>query len=76
MVSLLTDYISVNKFNIVCLSETFLNSEILTMTRIYRYLVTVLLGLVTLLIQTHDNFGTFMKNFELNLDEINKKVLS
>ena len=29
-VSLLTAYLSVNKFDIVCLSETFLNSEILT----------------------------------------------
>ena len=29
-VSLLTPYLSVNKFDIVCLSETFLNSEILT----------------------------------------------
>ena len=29
-VSLLTVYLSVNKFDIVCLSETFLNSEILT----------------------------------------------
>ena len=26
--------------------------------------------------QTHDDFETFMKNFELNLDEINKKPLS
>ena len=29
-VSLLTAYLSVNKFDIVCLSETFLNCEILT----------------------------------------------
>ena len=29
-VSLLTAYLSVNKFDIVCLSETFLSSEILT----------------------------------------------
>ena len=29
-VSLLTAYLSVNKFDIVCLSETFLNSKILT----------------------------------------------
>ena len=28
--SLLTTFLSVNKFDIVCLSETFLNSEILT----------------------------------------------
>ena len=26
--------------------------------------------------QTHDDLETFMKNFELNLDEINKKILS
>ena len=29
-VSLLTAFLSVNKFDIVCFSETFLNSEILT----------------------------------------------
>ena len=29
-VSLLTAYLSINKFDIVCLSETFLNCEILT----------------------------------------------
>ena len=29
-ISLLTAFLSVNKFDIVCLSETFLNSEILT----------------------------------------------
>ena len=45
-------YLLVNMFDIVCLSETFLNSEILTDDEnLQIYLVAVLLGLITLLIQ-------------------------
>ena len=121
-VSLLTAYLSVNKFDIVCLSETFLNSEILTddenlqipgysIARVghpsnikrggvcvyyktslplklldIKYIqecinLELIIGdsLCCFIIlyrspsQTHDNFEKFMKNFELNLDEINKK---
>ena len=121
-VSLLTSYLSVNKFDIVCLSETFLNSEILTddenlqipgysIARVdhpsnikrggvcvcyktslplklldIKYLqecinLELIIGdnLCSFIIlyrspsQAHDDFENFMKNFELNLDEINKK---
>ena len=124
-VSLLTSYLSVNKFDIVCLSETFLNSEILTddenlqipgysIARVdhpsnikrggvcvcyktslplklldIKYLqecinLELIIGdnLCSFIIlyrspsQAHDDFENFMKNFELNLDEINKKFLS
>ena len=58
--------ILVNKFDIVCLSETFLNSKILTDDESLQiFLVAVLLGLITLLIQTWwcmcslQNFITF-----------------
>ena len=119
-VSLLTAYVSVNKFDIACLSETFLNSKVLTddenlqipgysIARVDRpsntkrggvcvfyktllplrlldikYLqecinLELVIGdkLCSFIIlyrspsQTHDDFETFMKKFELNLDEIN-----
>ena len=51
-VSVLMANILVNKFDIVCLSETFLNSKILTDDESLQiFLVAVLLGLITLLIQ-------------------------
>ena len=119
-VSLLTVYLSVNKFDIVCLSETFLKSEIQTddenlqipgycISRVdhpsnikrggvcvyyktslplklldIKYLqecinFEVIIGdnLCSFVMlyrspsQTHDDFETFMRKFELNLDEIN-----
>ena len=123
-VSLLTAYLSVNKFDVICLSETY-NSNILTddenlqipgystatvdhpsntkhggacvyyKTSLPSKLLDIkylqecmnreliigdnLRSFITLCrspSQTHDDFETFMKNFELNLDKINKKILS
>ena len=124
-VSLLTAYLSVNKFDIVCLSETFLSSEILTdddnlqmhgysiawvnhpsnikcggVCVYYKALLPlkfldikylqectnleIIIGdnlcsfiiLYRSLSQTHGDFETFIKFLGLNLDEINKKILS
>ena len=122
-VSLLTTYLSVHKFDIVCLSETFFNPEIRTdnenlqipgysIARIDHLSNTKRGGVcvyyktslplkvldvkffqecsnIELIIdenlcsfvfilyrspsQSHDDFENFIKNFELNLDEINKK---
>ena len=124
-ISLLTAYLSVNKFDIECLSETFVYSKILTdveniqifgcsisrvdhpsntkrggicvycktslplklldIKNLQEYINHLLIIgdnlcnftiLYRLPSQTHDDFGNFMKNFELNLDEINKKIFS
>ena len=120
--SFLTAYLSVNKFDIVCLSETFANSNILAdgeTLQIPGYIIArvdhpsntksdgvcvyykpplplklldikylqkcinlqliICDNLCSFIIlyrspsQTHDNFESLMKNFELNLDKINKK---
>ena len=124
-VSLLMAYLSVKKFDIVCLSETFLNSKILTDEEnlqipsesialvdhpsnrkrggvcVYyktslplkvpeiKYLqecinleLIIVEKLCSFIIlyrspcQIHDDFKNFIKKFELNLDEINKKLPS
>ena len=63
----ITTSLPLKLLDIKCLQE-FINLELIIADNLCSFII-----LYRSPSQTHDDFENFMKNFELNLDEVNKK---